>query len=82
MKNRKYKSIIHCVTVDINPLLPDVSYMIEYSSGKTRYLYQYDMDKMSYDFSQRIHNFINTGILVFHDSTMSSYKYGLQNIID
>ena len=78
MKNRKYNSFINCVTVDINPLLHDVLYVVDYSSGKTRYIFNCDM---SFDFSQRIHNFINTGILVFADPTITSYKYGFQNVI-
>lgn len=79
MKTKKYNSFINAVTVNINPVFHDVLYIIEYSSGKTRYIFH---DEMSYDFSQRIHNFINTGILTVWDKTVTRYKYGLQNIIN
>ena len=79
MKAKQYKSIIHCITVDINPLLHDVLYMIEYTSGKVRYIFQ---NELSFDVSQRIHNFINTGILTFNDCTISVYKAGQQNVIN
>lgn len=78
MKIKHYKSFIHSVTVDINPLLHDVLYIVEYGSGKTRYIFQ---NELSFDVSQRIHNFINSGLLTFTDCTMSVYKYGLQNVI-
>ena len=74
---KKYNSFIQAVTIDINPLLHDVLYIVEYSSGKTRYYFLCDI---SYELNQRINNFINTGVLWFVDSTIRTYKYGMQNI--
>lgn len=78
MKTKKYNSVIKSITVNINPVFHDVLYIIEYSSGKKRYIFQ---DELSYDFSQRIHNFIDSGSLVLWEGTQSKYKYGLQNVI-
>ena len=36
MKIKHYKSFIHSVTVDINPLLHDVLYIVEYGSGRDK----------------------------------------------
>lgn len=74
---KKYNSFILSVTVNINPVFHDVLYIIEYSTGKNRYIFH---DELSYDFSQRIHNFINTGILTSWTGTERKYKYGSQNI--
>ena len=79
MKNKQYKTFINSVCVDINPLLHDVLYIVEYGSEKTRYYFLCDL---SYNLSKRIHNFISTGILTLADNTLSVYKYGLQNYID
>ena len=77
---KHYNSIIKTVTVDINPLLPDVMYFVEYSTGKTRQFSHAKLLSGTYDFCQRIHNFINTGILCFADPTITTYKNGQQNV--
>ena len=75
---KKYNSIILSVTIDINPVFHDVLYIIEYTSGKTRYIFH---NEFSNDFWQRISNFIYTGVLWFADPTITTYKYGQQNIM-
>lgn len=79
MKTKKYKSFILSVTVNINPSFPDVLYIVEYSTGKNRYIFNCDM---SFEFSQRIHNFINSGIITSLSKMETCYKYGLQNVIN
>lgn len=74
---RKYNSFINAITINYNPVFHDVLYIVEYSSGKNRYIFY---GEMSYEFSQRIHNFISTGLLVKWDKTERRYKYGQQNI--
>lgn len=73
----KYKSFIDSVTININPVFHDVLYIIEYNTGKTRYIFR---NELSENMSKRIHNFIYTSLLVSMDKTEKRYKYGMQNI--
>ena len=74
---KKYNSFIQAVIINTDPVFHAVLYIVDYSSGKTGY---YFSGEISQALTNRINNFIDTGILVLWTNTERRYKYGMQNI--
>ena len=79
--NKKEKAFIISVSVVIDKYFHDILYIIEYASGKNRYVFK---NELTANFSERIHNFIYTGMLVSGTNnatgTERKYKYGKQSM--
>ena len=74
---KKYNSFIQAVTINTDPVFHAVLYIVDYSSGKTGYYFN---GEISQALTNRINNFIDSGILVSWTDTERRYKYGMQNI--
>ena len=75
---KRYKSFIQAITINTNPVFHAVLYIVDYSSGKSGYYFN---GEISQELTNRINNFIDTGILVSWTNTEKRYKYGIQNVV-